>query len=475
MDAIKLRDYQERCIKDTLTNLKKGNYQQLISLPTGSGKTVVMSNLIPLIPAPAAKATKVLVIAHRIELINQAKAQIAKFNPKLVVEIEQAGNSCDPALVDVVVASVQSLNSKDKKDKSKLRMQKFDPKDFKAVIVDEAHHGIAKTYMRVFEHFGVLEDSSKTLLWGCTATPNRADKKPLDPVFGPVSFHLGLLEMIDIGYLSDLRITTVDTDELLDDDTLHRVIITSWRQFAQQKKRKSTLVFARNIEKTQDLCEDFIAEGVNARFITSKTDAKTRASILEDFKSGKIPVLVNCAILTEGTDLPRVDCILLARKTNSEPLFQQMLGRGSRLHDEKQDCLVVDFKRNFQRLFDGLMSTQDELDEVVNNKKRVPKKTSAKNAAKAGPDDNRYEDSLVTITHYDNLHDMLEKKRLQKEASQLLTKSLVAETKKSKKEKEAPAAAAPPNLVLEPSLSDKIYKHLDDVSMTVRSFLVPSS
>lgn len=192
------------------------------------------------------------------------------------------------------MASVQSLNAKDKKDKSKFRMSKFDPKDFKAVIVDEAHHGIAKTYMRVFEHFGVLDDNSKILLWGCTATPNRADKKPLDPVFGPVSFHLGLMEMISIGHLSDLRITTVDTDDELDEDTFHRVIIASWKQFALQKKRKSTLVFARNIEKTQALCEDFIAEGINARFVTSKTDTKTRAKILDDFKSGKVPVLVNC-------------------------------------------------------------------------------------------------------------------------------------------------------------------------------------
>ncbi|GAN01279.1 DEAD/DEAH box DNA helicase [Mucor ambiguus] len=472
MDAIKLRDYQDRCIKDTLANIKKGNYQQLISLPTGKFDrlqytSVVMSNLIPLIPSPTAKATKVLVIAHRIELINQAKDQISKFNPKLTVDIEQGSNHCDPTSTDVVVASVQSLNSKDKKDKSKLRMVKFNPKEFKAVIVDEAHHGIAKTYMRIFEHFGVLEGASKVLLWGCTATPNRADCKPLDPVFGPVSFHLGLLEMIDIGHLSDLRITTVDTDECLDDDTLHRVVIASWRQFAEQKKRKSALVFARNIEKTQDLCNGFIADGVNARFITSKTDAKTRASILEDFKSGKIPVLVNCAILTEGTDLPRVDCILLARKTNSEPLFQQMLGRGSRLHEEKQDCLVVDLKKNFERLFDGMMSSQDELDETVN--KKVVSKISAKNVGKTGPGDDKYEDSLVTIKHYKSLQDMIEKRRLEKEAKQLLAKALAAEARKSKH------AAAAPNLVLKPSLSHKIHKHLNDINMTVRSFTVPSA
>ncbi|CAO3635121.1 unnamed protein product [Mucor fragilis] len=435
-----------------------------------------MANLIPLIPSPAAKATKVLVIAHRIELINQAKAQISKFNPKLTVDIEQGTNHCDPATTDIIVTSVQSLNSKDKKDKSKLRMHKFSPEEFKAVIVDEAHHGIAKTYMRVFEHFGVLEDTSKVLLWGCTATPNRTDKKPLDPVFGPVSFHLGLHEMIDIGHLSDLRITTVDTDPNLDEDILHRVVIASWRQFADQKKRKSTLVFARNIQKTQDLCEDFIAEGVNARFITSKTDETTRATILQDFKSGKIPVLVNCAILTEGTDLPRVDCILLARGTGSEPLFQQMLGRGSRLHEEKQDCLVIDFKKNFERLFDGVMSSQDDLDETVNSKKKVGKKASAKNTGKTGLKEDKYEDSFVTIKHYKNLQDMIEKRRLEKEAQMLLVKSLAVESKKSKS---AAAAAttttAAPNLVLQPSLSDKIYKHLDDLSMSVRSFIVPSA
>ncbi|KAK4517541.1 uncharacterized protein ATC70_000880 [Mucor velutinosus] len=475
MENVELREYQDRCIKDTLANIKKGNYQQLISLPTGSGKTVVMSNLIPLIPSPAAKATKVLVIAHRIELISQAKAQISKFNPNLTVEVEQGSNHCDPAATDIVVASVQSLNSKDKKDKAKLRMEKFDPKEFKALIVDEAHHAVAKTYMRVFEYFGVLERASKVLLWGCTATPNRADKKALDPVFGPISFHLGLLEMIDIGHLSDLRITTVDTDGFLDDDTLHRVVITSWRQFAHQRKRKSTLVFARNIEKTQDLCEDFIAEGVNARFITSKTDSKTRASILEDFKSGKIPVLVNCAILTEGTDLPRVDCILLARKTNSEPLFQQMLGRGSRLHGEKQDCLVVDFKNNFERLFDGMMDSQDDLDEAVNSKKKMVKKTSAKNANKTSPEDDKYEDSLITIRHYKSLQEMIEKRRLQKEAKLLLAKSLIAQSRKSKNAAAAAAATTTANLVLQPSLSDKIHKHLDDMTMTIRSFTVPSA
>ncbi|CAO3622150.1 unnamed protein product [Mucor fragilis] len=288
-----------------------------------------MSRLIPLIPPPDANATKVLVLAHRIELINQAKTMVSKMNPELIVQTEQGSDHCDPFIADVIVASVQGLNSKDKYDNSKFRMEKFNLDDFKAIIVDEAHHGVSKTYMRVFEHFGVLNDSFKI---------------SLDPIFGPVCFRLGLIKLTGHGYLCDLRVAIVDTDDLVDHDTFHKVVIDSWRQFAQQKKRKSTLVFAHDISQTQALCKDFIDKGVNARFITSKTDARTRASIVEDFKSGKLPVLVNCVILTEGADLPRVDCILLARKTNSEPLFQQMLGRGSRLHEEKQDCLVIDFK-----------------------------------------------------------------------------------------------------------------------------------
>ncbi|KAL9541218.1 hypothetical protein MBANPS3_009242 [Mucor bainieri] len=175
-----------------------------------------------------------------------------------------------------------------------------------------------------------------------------------------------------------------------------------------------------------------------------------RATILKDFKSGKVSVLVNCAILTEGTDLPRGDCILLAKKTNSEPLFKQMLGRGARLHDEKQDCLV--------RLFDGVMSTQDELDDAVNDKKRVAKKASAKKSkvkedqGEAEPEESQYEDGLVTITHYKNLQHFLEKRAAN-----------------SSKKKEAPAAAAP-NLESKDSTND-VFKHLDDMVTTMKSFL----
>lgn len=100
---------------------------------------------------------------------------------------------------------------------------------------------------------------------------------------------------------------------------------------------------------TLSLCNAFRAIGVRAQFITSKSSAVERHEALKSFREGSCPVLVNCGILTEGTDIPRIDCILMARPTKSSTLFQQMFGRGMRLHESKKDCLIIDFVDNFHR------------------------------------------------------------------------------------------------------------------------------
>lgn len=113
--------------------------------------------------------------------------------------------------------------------------------------------------------------------------------------------------------------------------------------------RKSTLVFAVDMEHTLSLCNAFRARNVEARFITSKSSSIERHEALQAFRDGSCPILVNCGILTEGTDIPRIDCVLMARPTKSSTLFQQMFGRGMRLHLSKKDCLVIDFVDNFAR------------------------------------------------------------------------------------------------------------------------------
>ncbi|KAK4513704.1 uncharacterized protein ATC70_005709 [Mucor velutinosus] len=356
-----LRPYQKECIETTVDQFDKGCIRQVVSLPVGSGKTVIMSNLIPLIPSPTPEATKVLLLAHRTELLDQAHNQIKRYNPELNVQVEQGKRKVDVEKADVVIASVPTLGRQDS-----ARISQYDPNLFKAVLIDEAHHATADTYKRILEYFNFSEEGCKKLLWGCTATVKRHDGEALRQVFDRITYHKGFMEMIENKYLCPMRVTIINTmvdlsavrstsedfvqkdlAEAVNTNPRNQVIVSSWIKYAHQKGRKATLVFAVDINHTIELCNAFIDAGINAKFITSKSNAVERLQVLEDFRQGKIPVLVNCAILTEGTDIPIVDCILLTRPTQSTTLFQQMFGRGLRLFPGKEDCLVIDFEDNF--------------------------------------------------------------------------------------------------------------------------------
>ncbi|KAI8060876.1 P-loop containing nucleoside triphosphate hydrolase protein [Gongronella butleri] len=362
-----LRDYQRHCIETCLAKLKEGQRRQVVSLPVGSGKTVVMANLIPAIPNPSKLATKTLVLAHRAELLEQAQQQIQRFNPSLRVAIEQGRRRVDVASTDVVVASVQSLGRHDS-----ARLERYDPAEFKAVLIDEAHHATAATYLRILDHFLTPD----LFVWGCSATVRRHDGMKLGHVFDDMAFHLDFLSMIEAGWLSPLKITTVETAVDLSGISLQNhdfhpgqlaaavntavrndIILNGWLKYAQGEgdddalvqRRQSTLVFAVDIAHTEALCAAFRQRGVHAEYITSDTDARTRHTLLDQFRRRQFPVMINCGILTEGTDIPAIDCLLLARPTRSSILFQQMMGRGMRLYPRKKDCLVIDFVDNFKR------------------------------------------------------------------------------------------------------------------------------
>ncbi|PHZ16287.1 P-loop containing nucleoside triphosphate hydrolase protein [Rhizopus microsporus ATCC 52813] len=318
-----------------------------------------MSNLIPRIPCPTDKANKVLLLAHRQELLNQAYNQIKRYNPNLTVEIDQGKRVANYESADVIIASVPTLG----RSKSN-RIDNLDPSQFKAVLIDEAHHAVADSYQNIIHHFS--ESSNKVLIWGCSATVRRHDGLSLADVFEKMTYHMDFLDLVEQGYLCPMKVTTVQTSIDLSDvrhyggdfvisqlsnavniRARNDVVISSWKNYAAG--RQSTLVFAVDIQHTQDLCNAFRQQGIEANFITSKTPEMTRQQIIQDFRDRKLPVLINCAILTEGTDMPSVDCILMARPTRSATLFQQMFGRGLRLHKGKKDCLVIDFADNFER------------------------------------------------------------------------------------------------------------------------------
>ncbi|KAK3839759.1 MAG: hypothetical protein J3R72DRAFT_447501 [Linnemannia gamsii] len=349
-----LRPYQQECIDACLENLKNGIMRQIVSLPVGSGKTVIFSHLMKQVPAPFPGADKTLILAHRQELLEQTRNHVLRNGTGLRVSIDQGKRVADMT-ADVIVASVPTLGRA-----GTTRILKYNPQDFKCIIIDEAHHAAADSYGRILEHFGAHVPNTHIFVYGCSATVRRHDGLRLGGVFDHISFHKGFITMIEDKWLCGLRVSTIKTefdlqgvktrggdfvtkDLSLEVNTPVRndVIVRSYMTYCGE--RKSTVVFAVDIAHLESLTETFRQYGYDARGLSSKTNDVERAQMLRDFKDQKFPVIVNCGILTEGTDIPVIDSIIMARPTKSNVLFQQMLGRGMRLHPGKEDCLVLDF------------------------------------------------------------------------------------------------------------------------------------
>ena len=336
-----LRPYQQKCI-DAILNSKSN--QNLVSVPTGAGKTIIFSELAKKLDR------RTLIIAHRDELILQAVDKMKWVWPDVdvgVVKAERNETNCQ-----VTVASVQSMRAK--------RREQIDP-NFGLVITDEAHHAFARTYKQVYDWAGCLPEQNNPdiLHVGVTATPNRTDKKNLGDVFTHVAFEKDILDFIP-EYLSDLQIIRRETGIVLDgisrsandlnchelSDALNtpqgnQMVVNAYKECAAD--RKYTIGFCADIAHVHGLTQAFLDEGIQACGIDSTMKIETRRKILKSFYDGKIKVLLNCGILTEGFDCPQIDCILLVRPTRSELLLRQMIGRGTRHHPGKDKCRVVDF------------------------------------------------------------------------------------------------------------------------------------
>ncbi|RIA90217.1 P-loop containing nucleoside triphosphate hydrolase protein [Glomus cerebriforme] len=358
-----LRPYQKECI-DTCLNkfLDHKVNRQIVSLPVGSGKTVIFSNLIKKIPSPFPDADKVLVLAHREELLDQAYNQIKKYSD-LSIEIDQGGRIAK-GNAEVILGSVNTLGRVES-----YRIEKYNPLHFKAIIIDEAHHVAASSYRRILEHFGADKKETHLFVWGCSATVRRYDGLSLINAFDEITYHKDFLDMIQEKWLCNLRVTTIKTDvdlskvksnnedfltndlsKYLNVESRNDIIVRTYLELAAQ--RKSTLVFGVDISHVESLTTMFRKRGLDARGISSKTKPHIRAETLKDFKERRFPVLVNCGILTEGTDIPNIDCVIMSRPTKSPVLFQQMIGRGMRLSPEKEDCLVLDFIDSYSKIPD---------------------------------------------------------------------------------------------------------------------------
>jgi len=229
------------------------------------------------------------------------------------------------------------------------------------ILIDEAHHAAAPTYLKVLDYFGASTKESEVVVVGVSATLSRLDGLKLGTALDEIVYHRDYIEMIGEKWLSDVKFTTVQTDidlrqvrnnkfgdfsvgqlsRVVNTTQANEITVRAWLDRAQND-RKSTLVFCVDLEHVRDMTNTFRQYGVDARFITSKTQVSDRHALIQQFKNREFPVLVNCGIFTEGTDIPNIDCILLARPTRSRNLMVQMIGRGMRLYAGKKDCHVID-------------------------------------------------------------------------------------------------------------------------------------
>lgn len=313
---MELRDYQRECIK-TITEQPPGAY--LCQMATGLGKTVTFANI--------PRQGRNLILSHREELVRQPmKYYDCSYG------VERAGEHSHGE--EVVSASVQTLVR---------RLDRFSPDAFDTIIVDEAHHAAANTYRKILDYF------KPRLTLGFTATPSRGDKVRLDTVFSDIIFARDLRFGIQNGYLCDIYCMRVDIGYDLSavhtrdgdyapgelDEAMEGTADAIAEAYGKYAKG-ATLIFAVSVHHANEIA----AKIPGAVVVTGET--KDRAAIIERFTAGEIPCIVNCMVFTEGTDIPRVETVIIARPTQSDSLYSQMVGRGLRLYPGKERLTLID-------------------------------------------------------------------------------------------------------------------------------------
>ena len=340
--TVQLRPYQQEALDAITTFHDNGVSRQLVVLPTGAGKTVIFTHL----PEHKQDSLPMLILAHREELLVQAKEKLEWSNPDLTVEIEQAENYASHS--DVVIASVPTLG-RDGSD----RIGRFPRDYFRTIVIDEAHHAAAPTYRRILDYF----ENSFTL--GVTATPQRSDNTRLTDVFDEIVYYKTIVDLIQEGWLARIVGYRIQTDTDISEvqsregdyvasqlqDTINTpernaIIVASYMEICDNAK---AIAFCAGVEHANDLALSFQQASINAEVIVGTTPSEQRQEILARFRSGETRILVNVGVLTEGFDEPSVEAIILARPTRSTLLYTQIVGRGTRLFEGKEHCKILDF------------------------------------------------------------------------------------------------------------------------------------
>lgn len=401
---MKLRDYQEAAVRAVPKEWAEKR-STVVVLPTGCGKTVVFGAVTDerLKEKPA---QKVMILAHREELIHQAREKVSAITGK-ECDIEMGAMKTSPLFkTDVIVSSIQTQITG--------RMKKFNPMEFSTLIIDEAHHATAKSYRKVLDYYYQNPDLK---VLGVTATPDRADEKALGEVFDSVAYEYSVLDAIKNGWLVPVKqkmveicsldfsnISTCAGDfnqgelaEILEDEKNLHGIASATLQIVKERR---AIIFAASVKQAERLCEILNRHRPCADFVCGATPKDKRAGILADFKNSKTQFVVNVGVLTEGFDDSGVEVVVMARPTKSRALYAQMAGRATRPHhtiaadlgnhekaeerlelikmSPKPECLIIDFVGNSGK--HKLVTTLDilggkEIDDLEDEVRRAVKKS----------------------------------------------------------------------------------------------------
>lgn len=341
---MELRPYQSEAKAAVFEEWDKGVRRTLLVLPTGCGKTIVFAKVTE---DCVRRGNRVLILAHRGELLDQAADKIGKATG-LGCATEKAEETCLGSWFRVVVGSVQSLMREK-------RLKQFPVDYFDTIIIDEAHHCLSDSYQKILDYFKGAN------ILGVTATPDRGDMRNLGECFDSLAYEYTLPKAIKAGFLSPIKALTIplqldlsgvgmQSGDFKSGDlatALDPYLYQIADEMEKHCKDRKTVVFLPLVKTSQKFRDILNEKGFKAAEVNG--DSKDRAEVLAAYERGDYNVLCNSMLLTEGWDCPSVDCIVVLRPTKVRSLYSQMVGRGTRLFPGKDHLLLLDFLWHTER------------------------------------------------------------------------------------------------------------------------------
>jgi superfamily II DNA or RNA helicase len=334
--AMQLREYQERAISMVRDSYRRGNKSILVVSPTGSGKGVILSSIIN---KAVEAGSNVMFLVHRREILFQVSGSLTDLGVDHGVILsgeDYIGGH------QVNVATVQTLRS---------RMKNRNYQKADVIIVDESHHATSKTYLEV------IDAHRENMILGFTATPCRKSGLGLGFLFDDLVNVETITNLTDLGFLVPVRyyapsapdlekikVTAGEynlksSSEAMQEPKLIGDVVDNWLKLAEGRQ---TMVFTTTVAHSVAICEAFNAVGIVSEHVSGKTPKDERAGIIYRFRSGDTRIICNCAVFTEGVDIPDISCVVMARPTKSLSLYMQCVGRGMRPAPGKEDMIFID-------------------------------------------------------------------------------------------------------------------------------------